>query len=67
MKTHKESIGSRLFNTTEISDLIGVSKTTISNMIRDKRIPYLKIGKTVRFDPAKVLESLNKYEVPVLN
>lgn len=67
MKTHKESIGSRLFNTTEISDLIGVSKRTISNMIRDKRIPYLKIGKTVRFDPAKVLESLNKYEVPVLN
>lgn len=59
--------GGRLFNTRQIANHIGVSTRTISNMMKDKRIPYLKIGKTVRFDPTKVVNELNKYEVPVLN
>jgi hypothetical protein len=33
-------------------------------MTRNKMIPYFKIGKSVRFDPDKVLNALNKYEVP---
>jgi excisionase family DNA binding protein len=67
MKTHKENIEGRLYRTSEIADLLGVSNRTISNWVSDKVIPYLKIGKTLRFDPAKVLKVLNKYEVPVLN
>jgi excisionase family DNA binding protein len=63
MKMHTQDTD-RLFNTMEIADYIKVSRRTISNMIKDKKIPYLKIGKTVRFDPTKVLNALNKYEVP---
>ena len=54
----------RLFNVREIADHLGVSRRTIFNMKKERMIPYLKIGKTVRFDPVKVLNALNKYEVP---
>ena len=67
MNEHRENIEGRLYRTNEIADLLGVSPRTISNWVRDKVIPYFKIGKTLRFDPAKVLKVLNKYEVPVLN
>ena len=67
MNVHRENIAGRLYRTSEIADLHGVSPRTISNWVRDKVIPYFKIGKTLRFDPAKVLKVLNKYEVPVLN
>ena len=68
MKTNKQNIEGRLLNSREIADVLGVSLRTISNMTKDKRIPYLRISKkTLRFDPAKVLKVLNKYEVPVLN
>ena len=52
-----------LFNRREIADYIGVSERTISNMMRQRRIPVIKIGKTVRFDPLKVRKALEKYEI----
>jgi excisionase family DNA binding protein len=52
-----------LFNRREIADYIGVSERTISNMMRQRRIPVIKIGKTVRFDPIKVRKALEKYEI----
>ena len=64
MKKNNQVIEGRLFNPREMGDLIGVCRRTISNMTRNKMIPYFKIGKSVRFDPAKVLNALNKYEVP---
>jgi excisionase family DNA binding protein len=68
MKTHKQNIEGRLLNSQEIADVLGVSLRTLSTMTRDKRIPYLKITKKIhRFDQAKVLKALNKFEVPVLN
>jgi excisionase family DNA binding protein len=52
-----------LFNRREIADYIGVSERTVSNMMRQRRIPVIKIGKTVRFDPLKVRKALEKYEI----
>jgi excisionase family DNA binding protein len=54
---------SGLFNRKQIADYIGVSERTISNMMRKRLIPVLKIGKTVRFDPPKVKAALEKYEI----
>ena len=54
---------SSLYNRREIADYIGVSERTISNMMRQRRIPVIKIGKTVRFDPLKVRKALEKYEI----
>ena len=38
-------------------------KRTISNMVRQRRIPVIKFGGTVRFDPIRVRKALDKYEI----
>jgi excisionase family DNA binding protein len=45
----------KLINTNELSELLGVSIMTISRL-RKKGMPSLKIGGSVRFDPAKINE-----------
>ena len=55
-----------LFNRREIADYIGVSERTVSNMMRQRRIPVIKIGKSVRFDPSKVRKALDKYEIEAI-
>ena len=45
----------------QAADLIGVSERTISNMVKARQIPVLKIGRSVRFDRDRVLEALAKY------
>ena len=52
-----------LLNRKQIARFIGVSERTIGNMIRMRRIPIIKWGRNVRFDPVKVLGALNKYEI----
>jgi hypothetical protein len=32
-------------------------------MVRQRRIPVIKFGGSVRFDPGKVLTALEKYEI----
>jgi excisionase family DNA binding protein len=59
----KELTQSGLFTRKQIADYIGVSERTVSNMMRQRRIPVIKIGKTVRFDPLKVRKALEKYEI----
>ena len=54
---------SGLFTTKQIADYIGVCPRTISNMVRERRIPVIKFGGSVRFDPSKVLKALEKYEI----
>ena len=57
---------SGLFTRKQIADYIGVSERTISNMMRQRRIPVIKIGKSVRFDPTKVRKALDKYEIEAI-
>jgi excisionase family DNA binding protein len=52
-----------LFNRRQIADYIGVSERTISNMMRQRLIPVIKFGRSVRFDPVKVRKALEKYEI----
>ena len=59
----KTKTPSGLFNRKQIADYIGVCTRTISNMVRERRIPVFKFGGSVRFDPSKVLKALEKYEI----
>ena len=54
---------SGLFKRKQIADYIGVSERTISNMMRKRLIPVIKFGKSVRFDPKRVRQALEKYEI----
>ena len=64
--SHNMFMQSGLFTRKQIADYIGVSERTISNMMRQRRIPVIKIGKTVRFDPTKVRKALDKYEIEAI-
>ena len=64
--SHNMFMQSGLFTRKQIADYIGVSERTISNMMRQRRIPVIKIGKSVRFDPSKVRKALDKYEIEAI-
>jgi excisionase family DNA binding protein len=47
----------------ETARTLNIGKRTLDVWMRAGRIPYLKIGKTVRFRLPDVLEKLNAYRV----
>ncbi len=59
-------VQSGLFNRKQIADYIGVSERTVSNMVRQRRIPVIKFGGSVRFDPIRVRSALDKYEIEAI-
>jgi excisionase family DNA binding protein len=63
---HSTLTPSGLYNRKQIADYIGVSERTISNMMRTRRIPVIRIGGNVRFDPVKVRKALEKYEIEAI-
>jgi excisionase family DNA binding protein len=52
-----------LLNKRELAIHLGISKRTVDAWMRHKRLPFLKIGKTVRFRWPDVVEKLNAFRV----
>ncbi|MFC1621602.1 helix-turn-helix domain-containing protein [Candidatus Omnitrophota bacterium] len=46
----------RLLNITELSEMIGVKPNTIYHWVSQRKIPYVKIGRSTKFD----IEAINK-------
>ena len=42
----------------ELADLLGCNPRTISNLIRRRKIPVVKVGTLNRFQPDRVIEAL---------
>lgn len=55
-----------LLNRRQVAQFLGVSERTIGNMVRQRRIPIIRWGRNVRFDPVKVRRALGKYEIEEL-
>jgi excisionase family DNA binding protein len=64
--SHSTITQSGYFNRKQLADYLGVSERTISNMMRQRRIPVIKFGGTVRFDPVSVRKALKKYEISAI-
>jgi hypothetical protein len=47
----------------ELAVMYSVSTRTIENWMAIRIIPFFKVGRTVRFDPQRVAESVSAYEV----
>ena len=48
----------QLVNQSTMAQLIGCSPRTIANLCRRKAIPFIKVGRLVRFQPDRVIEAL---------
>lgn len=48
--------------TRELAKFLKFSTRHISNLVRSRRIPRIKCGHSVRFDPEAVLRALSRYE-----
>ncbi len=46
----------------QVARMLGVSRPTVYAMMEREGLPYLKIGKTLRFSPSSVHEWLAEYK-----
>jgi len=53
----------RLMTIEELAQLWAVSKATLYNWVYQKRIPYLKIGRSLRFDPVEIKAFLDRSRI----
>ena len=52
-----------LLNKRTLAVKLGISKRTVDAWMHQKRLPFIKVGKTVRFRWGDVLEKLNQFRV----
>lgn len=45
-----------LLTVDEVADFLQVSRATVYNLIKQKELPYIKIGRSTRFDLKSVSE-----------
>jgi excisionase family DNA binding protein len=50
----------------ELADHLGVTVRHIRRLISEKRVPYVKVGRFVRFDPTAVAASLHRSTIDAL-
>ncbi len=58
-----ESAADGLLTKSELAPKLRISNRTLDVWMRNGRIPFLKLGKSVRFRLADVIEKLNQYRV----
>ncbi len=44
----------RLLDISQLADHLGTSHRHIRRLIAERRIPYVKVGRLIRFDPAEI-------------
>ncbi len=54
---------STIMTTDQICEAFGISKSTLNNWRKEKGLPFIKVGRTVRYDYPAVVEWLKKHEV----
>ena len=52
-----------LLNVKELSEYTGISKSTIYEWVNMKKIPYIKIGKLVKFDPKDIDAFIQNHKI----
>jgi excisionase family DNA binding protein len=51
----------RLVDINELSQRISIPKGTLYNLVYSRQIPFIKRGRSLRFDPEEVIRSLPHY------
>jgi len=51
----------RLFTITEVADALGVDVRHVRRLVHERRIPFIKWGHLLRFDPADIAAWVDAY------
>lgn len=47
----------------QLAKFLGMSRSNVYDLVREGRIPYIRIGATIRFDPSTTAAWLNRKAV----
>ncbi len=51
----------RLLNVTQVAETLGVDVRHVRRLIHERRIPFIKWGHLIRFDPDEIAEWLDRH------
>ncbi|MGO9658718.1 MAG: helix-turn-helix domain-containing protein [Acidimicrobiales bacterium] len=55
----------KLLSIDELAERLGVTQRHVRRLVAERRVPFLKVGRFIRFDPAKIATWLDSSRVPV--
>ena len=55
----------KLLTMDELAERLGVTQRHVRRLVAEKRVPYLKVGRFIRFDPAQISAWLESRRVAV--
>jgi excisionase family DNA binding protein len=58
------TIANRLLTAAEVSEILRVPRSTVYELARARRIPFLKVGRRTLFDPELLTEWIARQNVP---
>ena len=50
----------------ELAERLGVTRRHVRRLVDERRVPFLRVGRFIRFDPAEIADWLNCNRVPGL-
>ena len=54
----------QLLTMDELAETLGVTRRHIRRLVDERRVPFLRVGKFIRFDPAEISKWLDTNRVP---
>jgi excisionase family DNA binding protein len=60
LKIQPPAAGKKLVSCEQVSEMLGVSRSSVYRLVRDGRLPAYRIGRTLRFDTADVFSFLTR-------
>ena len=55
----------KLLTMDELAERLGVTHRHVRRLVNERRVPFLRVGRFIRFDPAKIATWLDSSSVPV--
>ena len=62
--TQPTQLPSRLLDIPGLADHLGVNIRHVRRLVAERRIPFIKWGHLIRFDPAEIAEWIERARVP---
>jgi excisionase family DNA binding protein len=63
MPTMSKTIPDQLLTVDQLAERLGTSIRHIRRLVAERRVPYVKVGRLVRFDPTEIAVWLDKHRV----